>query len=61
MSTKDFLQWLKEHPHIAPARLEKSCKLYPGTITKALKGKQALSKKHLDTLEKELEKYGYSR
>lgn len=59
MSKKDFLEWLRTHPHITLARLEESCELYPGTLKKALKNERLLPVKHLAKLIEEIEKYGY--
>lgn len=54
-----IVKFLKSHPAIAVAIIEKESKVRPLTIAHAMQGSRNIPKRHIDKIEKELKKYGY--
>ena len=57
---KKIIDFLKEHPLIAIAVLEKKCNVSASTIANAMAGRRGLPQKHIDKIVTELKKYGFT-
>lgn len=55
---KEIITFLKSHPLISLNQLEKICGVTQRTLGKAIKGERSIPIKNVDSLIKELKKYG---